>query len=115
MFDKNLEFDPGDLGLAGGIQVDEPKSSHAVLEEPIFRFGGSTSPDTPWPVEKSSTEDQDDRWDRLEILLAKAIKRKPGAEAKPANQQAGDSSAGGSRMQRANSGVSGSSLLSSDY
>lgn len=114
MFDQKLEFDPGDLGLAGGIQVTEPKSHHTVLEETIFRFGGSTSPDTPWPVEKTSTEDQDDRWDRLEILLSKAIKRKTGdeASAKTADQQG--SSGGGSRNLRANSGISGSSSISSE-
>jgi hypothetical protein len=116
MFDQKLEFDPGDLGLDGGIQVTEPKSRHVVLEESIIRYGGATSADLPWPVEKSSTEDQDDRWDRLEVLLAKAIKRKPDAErtaSKPGDSH-GDS-ASGSRMMRTNSGTSGSSILSSDF
>jgi hypothetical protein len=76
-FDKKLEFDAGDIGLAGGIQVTEPQSVHNVLEEQIKRFGGSTSLDTPWPedTKKADQDDLDDRWDNLEQLLKKSLKR----------------------------------------
>merc|ERR1719424_1797149 len=54
-FERKLEFDPGDLGLAGAIQSYEPQAVCSVLEETIKRFGGSTSVDMPWPQEKSNT------------------------------------------------------------
>merc|ERR1719162_2765758 len=55
-FEKKLEFDPGDLGLAGCLQNYEPASVCSVLQETIKRFGGSTSPDMPWPEEKNNAE-----------------------------------------------------------
>merc|ERR1719313_2054349 len=50
-FTQRLEFNPGDIGLAGGIQVKEPASLHPTTEDSIRRFGGSTSPDAQWPAE----------------------------------------------------------------
>lgn len=74
-FEQKLEFDEGDLGLPGGIQILENQNLHAVLNETIHRFGGSTSPDSPWPAEKAVGEDQEERFDRLELLLQKTLKR----------------------------------------
>lgn len=73
--DQKVEFDPGDLGLPGAVQVLEPSQAHNVAEDGIKRFGGSTDPSTPWPEEKSSTEDKEERFDRLELLLQKALRK----------------------------------------
>lgn len=74
-FDEALEFDPGDLGLQGGIQVLEPQHRDNVLEEQIRRYGGSTSPSMPWPEENATVDDIDERFDRLELLVQKAMQR----------------------------------------
>mmetsp|Transcript_56143 Transcript_56143/g.89045 ORF Transcript_56143/g.89045 Transcript_56143/m.89045 type:complete len:1212 (+) Transcript_56143:127-3762(+) len=74
-FEQKLEFDAGDLGLPGGVQRMEHQNLHVVLSDTIHRFGGSTSPDSPWPAEKDSAEDQEERFDRLELLLQKTLKR----------------------------------------
>jgi uncharacterized membrane protein YgcG len=113
-FDKKLEFDPGDLGLSGGIQIQEPQSDHAVLEESIRRFGGSTSPDMPWPEEKlGSSEDMDDRFDRLELLLQKALKRMS-TNAKHGNTGMNSGGSGGVGGSSGDAGGSGNSSGSSE-
>jgi hypothetical protein len=53
-FDTKLEFNVGDIGLAGGIQVLEPANANPTTVESILRFGGSTSPLAQWP---DQTED----------------------------------------------------------
>ena len=50
-FDERLEFNEGDVGLAGGIQVLEPANANPLTEDTIRRFGGSTAPTMPWPQE----------------------------------------------------------------
>ena len=45
------EFNEGDVGVAGGIQVLEPASQHPTSVESIRRYGGSTAPTMPWPEE----------------------------------------------------------------
>jgi len=74
-FDQKLEFDEGDLGLPGGIQVLENQNRHIVLSETIHRFGGSTSPDQPWPATATLADAEEERFDRLELLLQKTLKR----------------------------------------
>merc|ERR1719183_1624731 len=42
----------------------------------IRRFGGSTSVEMQWPVEQEGTgSDENDRFDRLEGLIQKTLKR----------------------------------------
>lgn len=109
-FDEKLEFDPGDLGLAGGIQVLEFQGHGDVLEDQILRFGGSTSLDMPWPEDKSGVEEQDDRFDRLELLMQKAIKRmgstKNGGAGKSGGSGHEDSDGGSSQASEDESVVS---------
>mmetsp|Transcript_159280 Transcript_159280/g.297080 ORF Transcript_159280/g.297080 Transcript_159280/m.297080 type:complete len:1182 (-) Transcript_159280:130-3675(-) len=110
-FDKPVEFDPGDLGPPGGIQVLEPQGLHNVLEERIVRFGGSTSPDIPWPEDKNGIETEEERFDRLETLITKAMKRisKNGGkkagnkENRSGNSGSGDAGSGASEASRSQS------------
>jgi hypothetical protein len=68
--DKRLEFNPGDLGVAGGIAHKEPSNLHPTTVDMINRFGGSTSPEQRWPEEDNG--DDDDRLERMEKLLKNA-------------------------------------------
>ncbi|CAE7747253.1 unnamed protein product [Symbiodinium sp. CCMP2592] len=88
--DTPLEFNEGDVGLAGGIQVLEPASAHPVFEDTIKRYGGSTDPQAPWPREV--VEEADDRLAKLEKTLSKIVK----SQGKKRGRGAGASSMGGS-------------------
>jgi hypothetical protein len=66
--DRFLEFNEGDVGLSGGLQVREPASLNPTVTDSVQRYGGSTSVELPWP------EDRDvavsiDRCERLGALL----------------------------------------------
>jgi len=73
--DSKLEFNEGDVGLSGGIQVFEPASANPTTVDMIRRFGGSTSPAMQWPEEDQAGDDEDDRFERMEKLIEKAMKR----------------------------------------
>lgn len=51
-FDQLLEFDEGDVGLGGGIQVKEPGNQNPTSDDIIQRFGGTSSPEMQWPEEE---------------------------------------------------------------
>jgi len=74
--DSRIEFNEGDVGLAGGVQVMEVSSLNPTTQDRIRRFGGSTSPAMQWPEEDLGGEnDEEERFDRLERVVEKAIKR----------------------------------------
>jgi len=109
-FVERLEFNEGDVGIAGGVQVNEPSNANPTTVDMIKRFGGSTSPAMPWPEEGGDDEDED-RFDRLEKSLLKAMKKMdggPGAK----RGGAGASSMGQSSTSSASSisEISGSSV-----
>ncbi|CAJ1415950.1 unnamed protein product [Effrenium voratum] len=84
-FEEPLEFNEGDVGISGGIQVLEHASLHPTTVDTVHRHGGSTSPTSPWPEE----EKEEDRLERLERLLLRVSKGK-----KSKGQVAGPSEAG---------------------
>merc|ERR1712190_437622 len=69
------EFGEGDIGLAGGIQILELASLNITTVDMIRRFGGSTSPAAQWPEEDQAGDDEEDRFDKMERLIEKAMKR----------------------------------------
>jgi len=71
--DKKLEFNEGDVGLAGGIKCLEPARTHSVTRDMVLRFGGSCAPEMCWPEETTAREE--DRLGRMEKLLKKTMKR----------------------------------------
>jgi len=76
--DANLEFNEGDIGFAGGVQIKEPSTLNPTTIEAIRRFGGSTAKDVPWPADEEMDGESgsiDNRYDRVEDLLARAVKR----------------------------------------
>lgn len=74
-FDERVEFDEGDLGLAGCIQTLEDAKLNRQLVESIRRYGGTTSPLEPWPEDKSEASHQntEERLDSIEAMIRKAL------------------------------------------
>merc|ERR1719487_472837 len=74
--DQKCEFNAGDIGVTGGIQVVEPANLNPTTQDMIKRFGGSTSVEMQWPAEQEGTgTDEADRFERLENLIQKTLKR----------------------------------------
>jgi len=74
-FDERLEFNQGDIGLPGGVQILEPASAHPTTVDRIRRYGGSTSPDLPWPADSHAGKDEAKGFDRLEKLLRRTLEK----------------------------------------
>merc|ERR1719230_217159 len=73
--DQKCEFNAGDIGVTGGIQIMEAANLNPTTSDMIKRFGGSTSVEMQWPAETEGTGDESDRFDRLENLIQKTLKR----------------------------------------
>lgn len=106
--DDKLEFNEGDIGLAGGIQVLEPANLHPTRVDTIVRFGGSTSPMMQWPEDTTAAgDDEDDKYERLQKQLTRISKKADDAMAgggkKPnktgVSSMSGSGSHGGSSSQ----------------
>jgi hypothetical protein len=93
---KRLEFNEGDVGLAGGVQVSEPASQNPTSIDRIRRFGGSTSPSIKWPEETGSGDEDADKFGRIEDLLKKLGEQasKVGASTASKGPKAGSSAMG---------------------
>eukprot|EP00405_Crypthecodinium_cohnii_P034350 CAMPEP_0206527050 /NCGR_PEP_ID=MMETSP0325_2-20121206/1109_1 /ASSEMBLY_ACC=CAM_ASM_000347 /TAXON_ID=2866 /ORGANISM="Crypthecodinium cohnii, Strain Seligo" /LENGTH=439 /DNA_ID=CAMNT_0054022369 /DNA_START=87 /DNA_END=1406 /DNA_ORIENTATION=- len=102
--DKRLEFDEGDLGLAGGIASTEPAGKHLQTRESIRRYGGTTAPEAPWPedaLDRQQAKDdltESDRLDELEELVNKIARK--------VNQLSLESTTGENPLSRNSSGDS---------
>jgi len=92
--DERVEFGEGDLGLSGGIQVFEPASANVTTVDMIRRFGGSTSVLAQWPAEENAGDDEEDRFEKLEKLIEKAMKRMTSSGKGGKKGAGGDSSTG---------------------
>jgi len=69
-FNKRVEFDIGDLGLPGCIQVMESVTAHRWTLERLdrtFRFAGDTNPKLPWPEDETNNNDDPKR--KLKALI----------------------------------------------
>lgn len=94
-FDLPIEFNEGDEGLSGGVQVMEPASLHRVTSDRILRFGGSCSADMQWPESTVAQEDEEDNFERLERVLNTALKRLTKAATKKGKGRGGRPVPGG--------------------
>jgi hypothetical protein len=76
-FKDKLDFNDGDVGLAGGIQTIEPASAHPTAVDMIMRYGGSTSSSMPWPADASLEDEENDnnKFERMEKLLVRTMGR----------------------------------------
>lgn len=99
-FDKFIEFNEGDVGLSGGIQVMENSSRYPTAQDRIIRVGGCISPCNPWPDanENECAQSRQQVYSRLEwqvknmldVMKAKDDKLE-GRHKKPANSTGGGS------------------------
>jgi hypothetical protein len=71
--DQRVEFNEGDVGLPGAIQLLEPASLNPVTVERITRYGGACSPEMRWPEEVNSNTM--DRFERMEHLVKRSLKK----------------------------------------
>jgi hypothetical protein len=112
---KRLEFNEGDIGVAGGIQVKEPASANPTTIDMIRRFGGSTSPEIQWPEDDQGDGDGDDRFERMEKLIQKTLQRitktggHSGGRSGKGKGSSQDVSGSGSKEQESNSDSGGGS------
>jgi len=74
-YHNRLEFNTGDVGLAGGVQVLEPAHNHPTLSDAIHRYGGSTSPSKPWPGDEGDANSIEKQFEGLENALKKTLKK----------------------------------------
>mmetsp|Transcript_17686 Transcript_17686/g.50422 ORF Transcript_17686/g.50422 Transcript_17686/m.50422 type:complete len:320 (+) Transcript_17686:3-962(+) len=79
-FDQRLEFDQGDMGIGGGIALQEDSKLHVQTREAVRRYGGSTSGDAPWPEDKDELkvdeeDDDSEKLNRIEKLVTRILKR----------------------------------------
>eukprot|EP00933_Yihiella_yeosuensis_P026151 TRINITY_DN20287_c2_g1_i1.p1 TRINITY_DN20287_c2_g1~~TRINITY_DN20287_c2_g1_i1.p1 ORF type:complete len:1012 (-),score=255.36 TRINITY_DN20287_c2_g1_i1:249-3284(-) len=97
-FDEKLEFNEGDIGLAGGVQVLEAANENPQTVDNIRRFGGSTSVTMQWPEElEGDADDDENKFERLEKMVqrtAKLISEASGGKKKK-NATGGDSQSSG--------------------
>jgi len=72
-----LEFNEGDVGMAGGIQVLEPQNLTVVATDRILRFGGSCSQDLEWPADnsRSAENEEEEKLAALEHLLHSTLSK----------------------------------------
>merc|ERR1712217_490454 len=112
--EQRIEFNEGDIGLSGGIQVLEPASAHPTTVDMIKRFGGSTSPSIAWPDEENNDDDSD-KFERLETLVKRTMERlnksggakKKGGKGSSSADQSGSGGGGGSGGAGEGSGGAG--------
>merc|ERR1719424_2606104 len=102
---KRIEFNEGDVGLTGGIQVLEPASANPTTVDTIRRFVGTTSPSVKWPEEDSQGDEDSDKFGRIEDL----IKKLGDQAAKAASSGAKKVKGGGGASSSGQSGGNGGS------
>lgn len=68
--DQRVDFEEGDIGLAGGIKTWEPALAHPITQDQIIRFGGDTDPSLPWPDHHSANNDTS-----MEKVVQKTIQK----------------------------------------
>jgi uncharacterized membrane protein YgcG len=94
-FNRRIEFNEGDIGLKGGIQVKEPANANPTTVDMIRRFGGSTSQETQWPEEDNGENgDEEERFERMERTLQVALKK---INSKKGGGSSGDGSGSGNQ------------------
>jgi len=110
--DQKTEFNAGDIGVTGGLQVLEPSNANPTTVDMIKRFGGSTAVEMQWPADDEGEGDEADKFERLEGMIQKTLKRLAkggkGKSGTGSNSKSG-SGTGKSGSDEKNSGGSGHS------
>jgi len=100
-FHRKIEFNAGDVGIAGGLPSREPANSNPTTIDMIRRFGGSTSVEVQWPEDDQAGNDENDRFDHIEKLIQKTLQRvtKTGTSRGRSGDAGGSSQNTGSRLE----------------
>merc|ERR1719420_75091 len=104
-FDNRIEFNEGDIGVAGGIQVEEPANAHPTTVDTIKRVGGTTSALAQWPEEEGDAED--DKFGKLEAMIKKAMDTMTAAKSSNKKKKGGMTSSSGMSGMSGGDGGSG--------
>merc|ERR1719258_380104 len=88
--DNRIEFNEGDIGVAGGYQTLEAANAHPTTIDSIKRVGGTTSALAQWPEEEGDMED--DKFGKLETLIKKAMDTMTSNQSKKQQKKKGDGS-----------------------
>jgi hypothetical protein len=104
--DQRVEFNEGDKGIPGAIQLNEPASLNPITTEQILRYGGTCSPEMRWPEDKRT--DNKDRFERMESLVKKAM-RKVNKMTNTGHGSSGNAGGSGSFNELSGSGLGGGS------
>lgn len=91
--DTRVDFEEGDIGLAGGIKDFEPALAHPVAKDQIIRFGGRTDGHLPWP--EKNHEDEDNMEKMIQRTIQKSLSKMlgKGGKAGGSNMTGGDTDA----------------------
>jgi len=76
-FENRIEFDEGDLGVSGGIQVYESATRNVhglAADDRILRFPGEASSKIPWPVNTNTNKTLTEKLINLESTYARIAK-----------------------------------------
>merc|ERR1719446_867951 len=88
--DNRIEFNEGDIGVAGGYQTLEAANAHPTTIDSIKRVGGTTSALAQWPEEEGDMED--DKFGKLETLIKKAMDTMTSNQSRKQHKKKGDGS-----------------------
>jgi len=102
-FEQLLEFDEGDVGLGGGIQIREPANQNPTSIDTILRFGGTSSPEMQWPQD----DVEEDRYVRIKSLMHQ-ISKKASADKKKKDSSQGSKDRSGAGSDGKHEGSKGS-------
>jgi len=92
-FDQRIEFNEGDIGIPGAMQMLEPASLNPITTEQIIRYGGTCSADMKWPEDKEKQKNDIDRIDRMEVLIRRMYKKLGSQKEKGAMERQGSGGA----------------------
>eukprot|EP00933_Yihiella_yeosuensis_P042223 TRINITY_DN3677_c0_g1_i1.p1 TRINITY_DN3677_c0_g1~~TRINITY_DN3677_c0_g1_i1.p1 ORF type:complete len:1238 (-),score=321.43 TRINITY_DN3677_c0_g1_i1:229-3942(-) len=102
-FQDALEFNEGDVGVNGGIQVLEPASAHVVPFDSVVRYGGSCAEDMQWPEDNRQEKDAFSKVEKM----AKKVLRHVTKASKGGGLGASGLSGDGGTGSKGQSGMSG--------
>jgi uncharacterized membrane protein YgcG len=112
-FETRIEFNEGDIGVAGGIQVEEPANAHPTTVDTIKRVGGTTSVLAQWPEEEGDAED--DKFGKLEAMIKKAMDTMTAAKTSSSSKKGGKMASSSGMSGSGNGEGSGAAEGSGEY
>jgi hypothetical protein len=113
-FAQRIEYDRGDLGISGGLQVDEDINSERMrhdraIGDRIVRYPGSTGDKVPWPKLTKHKEGAEETCKKISNVLSALQREFKSVLRKLSGTQAGDTSHLGSSGKEGQSGQQGES------